>query len=113
MQVTANVTEELGSEGLVLFTIDAPPVQHASLSAVMAGVEEEEGVMPITGHKAMWTARVASLSGIRPGQQPELAVGTSNLEFFDADTGLSIGHAALITISPNLRGPGSLIVSVT
>jgi multiple sugar transport system ATP-binding protein len=99
IQVTANVTEELGSEVLVLFTIDAPPVQHASLSAVMAGAEEEEGVMPITGHKAMWTARVASRSGIRPGQQPELAVDTSNLQFFDAETGLSIGHTALVTSS--------------
>ena len=99
IQVTANVTEELGSEVLVLFTIDAPPVQHASLSALMAGAEEEEGVMPITGDKAMWTARVASRSGIRPGQQPELAVDTSNLQFFDADTGLSIGHAAMITSS--------------
>jgi len=74
IQVTANVTEELGSEVLVLFAIDAPPVRHASLSAVMAGAEEEEAVMPITGDKAMWTARVASRSGIRPGQQPELAV---------------------------------------
>jgi multiple sugar transport system ATP-binding protein len=99
IQVTANVTEELGSEVLVLFAIDAPPVQHASLSAVMAGAEEEEGVMPITGDKAMWTARVASRSGIRPGQQPELAVDTSNLQFFDVDTGLSIGHAAMITSS--------------
>ncbi len=98
LQVTANVTEELGSEVLVLFTIDAPPVQHASLSAVMTGAEEE-GIMPITGDRAMWTARVASRSGIRPGQQPELAVDTSNLQFFDADSGLSIGHAALITSS--------------
>jgi len=96
MQVTANVTEELGSEVLVLFTIDAPPVQHASLSAVAAEADEE-GIMPITGHQAMWTARVASRSEIRPGQQAELAVDTSNMQFFDADTGLSIGHAALVT----------------
>jgi multiple sugar transport system ATP-binding protein len=93
MPVTANVTEELGSEVHVLFTIDTPPVQHASLSDAVAEADEE-GIMSITGHKAMWTARVASRSGIRPGQQAELAVDTSSLQFFDADTGLSIGHAA-------------------
>ncbi len=96
MQVTANVTEELGSEVLVLFSIDTPPVQHASLSAVAAEADEE-AIMPITGHQARWTARVASRSGIRPGQQAELAVDTSSLQFFDPGTGLSIGHTALVT----------------
>jgi multiple sugar transport system ATP-binding protein len=96
MQVTASVTEELGSEMLVLFTIDAPPVQHASLSAVKDETEEEEELIPIAGHQAMWTARVASRSEIRSGQQPQLAVDTSNLQFFDPDTGLSIGHTALV-----------------
>jgi multiple sugar transport system ATP-binding protein len=96
MPVAANVTEELGSEVLVLFTIDAPPVQHASLSAVRDEGEEAEEIIPMAGDKAMWTARVASRSGIRPGDRPELAVDTSNLQFFDVGTGLSIGHTALV-----------------
>jgi multiple sugar transport system ATP-binding protein len=32
MRVTAGVTEELGSEIMVIFTIDAPHVEHASLA---------------------------------------------------------------------------------
>jgi multiple sugar transport system ATP-binding protein len=93
MPVTASVTEELGSEVHVLFSIDAPPVQHESLSESQASAGED-GLMPMSGHKAMWTARVASRSEVRPGQPAEIAVDTSSLHFFDADTGLSIGHAA-------------------
>jgi multiple sugar transport system ATP-binding protein len=44
----------------------------------------------------MWTARVASRSEIRPGQAVELAIDTSSLQFFDARTGLSIGHQATV-----------------
>lgn len=40
----------------------------------------------------MWTARVAVRSSVRPGQPVELAVNTSSLHFFDAESGLSIGH---------------------
>ena len=39
--VTAGVTEELGSEIMVIFTIDAPHVEHASL-AQAAEVSEDE-----------------------------------------------------------------------
>jgi multiple sugar transport system ATP-binding protein len=93
MQVRASVIEELGSEVLVLFSLDAPPVQHESLSDGLAGADED-GMLPITGGQVTWTARVASRSEVRPGQQAELAIDVSGLQFFDADTGLSIGHAA-------------------
>jgi len=63
LAVTATVTEELGSEKLVLFALDAPPVQHASLSAAET-VSADEELMPVTGDKAIWTARVAARSAI-------------------------------------------------
>jgi multiple sugar transport system ATP-binding protein len=91
MPVTAGVTEELGSDIHVLFSIDAPPVQHASIKHAVAD-DGDEGTIPITGGKSMWTARVAARSKVRPGQPVELAVDTSNLQFFDPDSGLSIGH---------------------
>ena len=44
MRVTAGVTEELGSEIMVIFTIDAPHVEHASLAqAAEASQDEDEG----------------------------------------------------------------------
>jgi multiple sugar transport system ATP-binding protein len=97
LAVTATVTEELGSEKLVLFTMDAPPVQHASLSAAET-TAADEARMPVTGDKAIWTARAAARSTIVPGQRAELAVDTSGLQFFDPESGLSIGHSALLTV---------------
>ena len=97
LAVTATVTEELGSEKLVLFTVDAPPVQHASLSAAET-TAADEARMPVTGDKAIWTARAAARSTIVPGQRAELAVDTSGLQFFDPESGLSIGHSALLKV---------------
>ena len=88
---TADVTEALGSEMHVLFRVDAPPVQHAALGdAARSG--DEDDALPLVAGKSLWTARVAARSRIAPGQPVELAVDVSNLQFFDADSGLSIGH---------------------
>jgi multiple sugar transport system ATP-binding protein len=93
MPVRAGVTEELGSEIHVIFTIDAPPVEHASIAEAAKGDEgEDEAAVALAGGKSLWTARVAARSTARPGRPIELAVDTSNLQFFDPVSGLSIGH---------------------
>jgi len=93
MAVTAGVTEELGSEVHVIFTIDAPPVEHASLaSAAEHHDEEDDTVAALAGGKSLWTARVSARSAARPGAPLELAVDTSRLHFFDPSSGESIGH---------------------
>ncbi len=92
LHARADVTEALGTEIHVLFRIDAPPVKHAALGqATSAGLDAEEEALPLEAGKSMWTARVAARSTITVGQSVELAVQTSNLQFFDATTGLSIG----------------------
>jgi multiple sugar transport system ATP-binding protein len=93
MPVTAGVTEALGSEIHVLFSIDAPPVAHPSISDAIADGDSES--IPIADGKSMWTARVAARSRVHPGQPAELAVDTSNLQFFDPDSGLSAGRSEL------------------
>jgi multiple sugar transport system ATP-binding protein len=92
MPVTAGVTEDLGSEIHVLFTVDAPQVQHSSISQAVAG-DDDDTAIPLAGGKSLWTARVAARSKVRPGQSAELAVDTSNLQFFDPESGLAIGRA--------------------
>ncbi len=93
MQVSSGVTEELGSEIHVIFTIDAPPVEHASIAEAARGEEgEDEAAIVLAGGKSLWTARVAARSSVRPGTPVELAVDTSNVHFFDLVSGLSIGH---------------------
>jgi multiple sugar transport system ATP-binding protein len=93
MTVHSSVTEELGSEIHVIFTVDAPPVEHASISDARAD-DGEDGTIPLTGNKTLWTARVAARSSIKPGSTATLAVNTANLQFFDPTTGLAIGHPA-------------------
>ena len=93
MQITAGVTEELGTEIHVIFTIDAPPVEHADLTkAAETSDDEDEAVSALVGGKSLWTARVSARSRIRPGQPAGLAVDTHHLHFFDPAGGLSIGH---------------------
>jgi multiple sugar transport system ATP-binding protein len=93
MPVTAGVTEDLGSEIHVLFSIDAPQVQHASITHAVAGSGDDDAI-PLDGGKSLWTARVAARSKVRPGQPAELAVDTSNLHFFDPESGLAIGRVS-------------------
>jgi multiple sugar transport system ATP-binding protein len=91
MRVVAGVTEDLGSEIHVLFTIDAPQVEHHSITKATAG-EDDDAAIPLSGGKSMWTARVAARSPVKPGQPIELAVDTTRLQFFEPDSGLAIGR---------------------
>ena len=90
--VTVEVTEELGTEIHAIFTIDAPPVEHASIARAAAGNSdnEDEAVAALSGCKSLWTARVSARSTVRSGRPLELAVDTSRLHFFDLTTGHSI-----------------------
>jgi len=93
MRVTAGVTEELGSEIMVIFTIDAPHVEHASLAqAAEVSQDEDEAAAALVGGKSLWTARVSKESRATHGAPLELAVDTRYLQFFDPASGLSIGH---------------------
>jgi multiple sugar transport system ATP-binding protein len=97
----ASVTEELGSEINVIFTIDAPPVVHKDTTDLAhdATEGEEDTAIPLIENKALWTARVNARSTVRPGQDLELGVDTRNLHFFDTDSGLAIGHADAAAVS--------------
>jgi multiple sugar transport system ATP-binding protein len=93
--VRAGVTEGLGTEIHVIFAIDAPPVEHASIASAGGGHDEEDdAVAALAGGKSLWTARVSSRSAVRPGADVELAIDTSRLHFFDPASGESIGHPA-------------------
>ncbi len=93
MAVEADVTEELGSEIHVIFTIDAPIVQHSSLSQAITD-EDDDSAIALAGGKSQWTARVAARSHVKSGHRLDLALDTSNLHFFDPDSGLAIDRRA-------------------
>src|SRR3954453_5707504 len=91
IDVAVEVTEELGSEVNVLFTLDAPPVDTADTRAIVEdeGADAAIPLMMQDGH-APCTARVDARSRCRPGERMRLAVDTSRLYFFDKDTGAAI-----------------------
>ena len=94
IDVTAGVTEGLGTEIHAIFTIDAPPVEHEAITSAAsdAGEEDEAAVGALTGGKTLWTARVSSRSAVRAGAPLSLAADVSRLHFFDPATGHTIGH---------------------
>ena len=77
----------------MIFTIDAPLVEHASLTkAADRDDDDDDSVSALVGGRSLWTARVSARSSVKPGQPIELGVDTRNLHFFDLSNGLSIGH---------------------
>ncbi len=99
MQVAADVIEELGSEMHVIFTIDAPPVEHTTTAALAAAeLDEADAAIPLVQGKSQWTARVNARSAVRGGRSLELRVDTRNLQFFDTGSGLAIGHPAAAAV---------------
>jgi multiple sugar transport system ATP-binding protein len=69
-------------------------VKHDTISDIAGDGDDEDAAVVIAEGKSLWTARVAARSHVRSGQPVELAVDTSNLQFFDPVSALSIGHPA-------------------
>jgi multiple sugar transport system ATP-binding protein len=92
MPVTAALTEQLGSEIHVMFSLPTPPVQHADLAALAAGGSEADETGVVLDPGTRWIARVSARSKITQGTPAELAVDTTALYFFDPETGASITH---------------------
>jgi multiple sugar transport system ATP-binding protein len=90
IEVTADVTEELGSEVNVLFTVDASPV---GVEEVMEAADEplEEAVFLLEENRAVFCARVDARTRARPGARVRLSVDPRRFHFFDPETGLAIG----------------------
>jgi multiple sugar transport system ATP-binding protein len=90
------VTEELGSEVNVIFPVHAPAVEHDVMIAMFdKAAKDHVEARDLTGAgENMWTARVNSKTGARPGRTIELAIDASSLYWFDPATGQAIGRAA-------------------
>jgi len=88
--VTADVTEELGSEVNVLFGVDAPPVATEVIAAASDAPGEEEAFL-FGGQRAVFCARVDARTRVRPGGTVRLSVDPARFHFFDPNTGLAVG----------------------
>jgi multiple sugar transport system ATP-binding protein len=90
IEVTADVTEELGSEVNVIFRVDAPPVATEEIRA--ATDEDDEQILLRVDEQptAVFCARVDARTHIVPGERITLTLDPSRFHFFDPDTGLAI-----------------------
>jgi multiple sugar transport system ATP-binding protein len=91
MEARAEVTEELGSEVNVIFTVDAPPVATEDLRAAIADESGEEPVI-LAGEepRCVFVARVDARTTVGPGDVIRLSVDPARFHFFDPATGRAI-----------------------
>jgi multiple sugar transport system ATP-binding protein len=95
MEVTAEVTEELGSEVNVIFPIEAPPVMTEDIIA--ASTDEGEDEVPLLAEeatRARFCARVDARTTCRPGDTIRLSVDPARFHYFDPNTGRAVGAAS-------------------
>jgi multiple sugar transport system ATP-binding protein len=88
------VTEELGSEVNLIFTIATPAVHHDIMIARFdKAAKDEVEAEDLAGEgQSLWTARVNPKTQARVGRTVDLAVDTGGFHFFDRDSGLAIGR---------------------
>jgi multiple sugar transport system ATP-binding protein len=94
IEVSADVTEELGSEVNILFTIDAPPVATEELMAAADAPNEEPIALLGDSPRAIFCARVDARTSVRPGSKVRLSVDPSRFHFFDPATGVAVSAGA-------------------
>jgi multiple sugar transport system ATP-binding protein len=100
IEVTAEVTEELGSEVNVIFPIDAPPVLTEDTIAAASDEGDADSIPLIadTQERCRFCARVDSRTKARPGSRVRLSLDPSRFHFFDPETGLAVGARAAATV---------------
>jgi multiple sugar transport system ATP-binding protein len=93
-----DITEELGSEVNVLFTIDAPPVTTEEALAA-ASDEGAEDILPLITEQAQFCARVDARTHATPGERIRLAVDPDRFHFFEPESGLAIASDRTVPAS--------------
>jgi multiple sugar transport system ATP-binding protein len=101
IEARVDVTEELGSEVHVLFTVDAPPIitEDTMAAATAEGGEEIVSLIAAEG-KSSFTAQVDPRTTARPGEMVRLSVDPRRLYFFSRETGLALGAPQDVAASP-------------
>jgi multiple sugar transport system ATP-binding protein len=96
IEVTADVTEELGSEVNVLFGVDAEPVAIEEIRESEDETGEEALLLAADGRRCVFCARVDARTLARPGGRVTLSLDPSRFHFFDPESGLTIGEPAAV-----------------
>jgi multiple sugar transport system ATP-binding protein len=87
LDVSADLVEAMGSEVLVHFTVDAPPVVTEDTKELARDVGD---VLAEGKPRSDLIARVSPRSTVKEGERITLRVDTDRMHAFDPDTGLAI-----------------------
>jgi len=90
IEVTADVTEELGSEVNVLFGIDAPPISFEGSTAARDGTVDEGSFLLEGFPRTILCARVDARTRARTGVPLRLSIDPGRFHFFDPETGQAV-----------------------
>jgi multiple sugar transport system ATP-binding protein len=94
LEGTTELTEALGSEIMVHFSIAARHAVTDDVRELAEDVGDDRGVEELAdADTATLVGRFGARSRVRPGQPVEVAVDTRSLHFFDPKTGLGIYDA--------------------
>ena len=86
-----DLTEALGSEIMVHFSIEGRPAMTDDVRELAQDVGDERAIeQAADSGTAALVGRFGARSRVRPGQEVEIAVDTRSLHFFDPETGLGI-----------------------
>jgi multiple sugar transport system ATP-binding protein len=84
------LTEALGSEVMVHFTVDAPPALTDDVRELAQDVGDERRATGEAEEHTTMVGRFDAHSKVQEGETAEVAVDTRSLHFFDPETGLGI-----------------------
>jgi multiple sugar transport system ATP-binding protein len=88
---TVQLTEALGSEIMVHFTIKARPAVTEDVRELAQDIGNEHQLSQLSDEtSATFVGRFGARSRVRPDQPAEIAVDTRSVHFFDPETGLGI-----------------------
>jgi multiple sugar transport system ATP-binding protein len=94
IEVTPDVTEDLGSEVHVVFTVDAPPVitEETVAAARVDEAADAEDVTP-AGGRSEFVAEVDARTAARAGRRVRLSLDPARFHFFDPHSGQAVGRS--------------------
>jgi multiple sugar transport system ATP-binding protein len=88
LRATVNLTEALGSEIVVHFSIDAPKVVTEDTRELEKDAHTAD--IPAVHEGNPFVASFAPRSRVRPGDDIEIVVDRERMHFFDPDTGIAV-----------------------
>jgi multiple sugar transport system ATP-binding protein len=90
------VTEMLGAETYVHFTINRPPVMTPDIEELLADTGQDPSSL---GDTTNFIARVSADARVSRGDQIDLIVDTAKLHFFDPKSGMRVGAEPKVAAS--------------